>query len=219
MLEINKIYRFKDEFAKELNLPINQINRRQEELLEWLKNFYDYEFLPGNPIRIMILEIYGEYQPMPRKVPNQRELTREKEEKYTQFTIDSLGDEFKPNSQAKIAREAIQEFGEELYSHTSVRAVAQRYIKEPMETYGESDNHGIWVWFSSYEPLDEELAEEWRHILKEHRISEEEAANAFYRQESGEDISKEKQYYKNALREFQNKYNDIPVRVSKWRLR
>ena len=216
MLEINKVYRFKDEFAKELNLPFNQINRRQEELLEWLKNFYDYEFLPGNPIRIIIREIYGEYQPMPRKFSD---LTQEKKEKYTEFTIASLGPEFEPNSQARIARKAIQKFGKSLYSHTNVQAVAKRYIKEPMETYGESDNQNVWVWHSSYEPLGDELLIEWRHILKECKISEEEAADAFYRQESGEDISKEKQYYKNALREFQNRYSDIPVRVSKWRLR
>lgn len=57
-----KIYKFKEEFCKELSIPLNQANRRQKELLEWLTNFYDYEFLPGNPIRIIIKEIIGKYE-------------------------------------------------------------------------------------------------------------------------------------------------------------
>ena len=57
----NKIYKFKEEFCKELGIPQNQYNRRMDSLLEWLKNFFDYEYLPGNPIRIHIKEIIGEY--------------------------------------------------------------------------------------------------------------------------------------------------------------
>ena len=35
--------------------------RRLKELLTWLTNFYDFEFLEGHPNRIHITEIYGEY--------------------------------------------------------------------------------------------------------------------------------------------------------------
>ena len=48
MIEINKVYRFKDEFAKELSIPSNQIDRRQKELLDWLTNFFVYKFLMTN---------------------------------------------------------------------------------------------------------------------------------------------------------------------------
>ena len=61
MIEKNTLYKFKAEFAKELNIPTNQVDRRQAELLEWLSNFFDYEFFEGNPKRIYIKEIYGEY--------------------------------------------------------------------------------------------------------------------------------------------------------------
>lgn len=218
-IEINHNYEFKKEFCALLNIPNNQVDRRQEELLSWLSNFFDFKFYDGRPKRIVINEIYGEYQPMPRKVPNQEALTAEKKEKYTQFTIASLGTEFKPNSQRRIARQAIDAFGSELYHHSSSRAVAERYIKEPFHAYGETNNLKTWVWYSSYVPLGEEVLEHWRRILNEEHISVDEAANAFYRQEQGEDISQEKSYYKMAMNRFREEYNDIPVLVSSWKLK
>ena len=61
------IYSLKKEFAPMLGIPNNQIDRRKEELYEWLKNFFVFELLDGVPIRIHIKEIIGEYQPLPRK--------------------------------------------------------------------------------------------------------------------------------------------------------
>lgn len=156
---------------------------------------------------------------MPRKVPSQKEKTQEKIEDYTNFTIASLGTEFKPNSKSKIAREAIDSFGYEKYSHTNEEAVARRYIKEPFDTYGETDNKQIWVIYSTYEPMEEEMLEEWRNILTEEHIAEEEAANAFYKYSQGEDISKEISYYKKALQRFKDKYDDVPVLVKNWKLK
>lgn len=218
MIENNKLYNFKSEFAKELGIPNHQVDRKLDDLLIWLTNFYDYEFTKGHPHKIFIKEVIGEYQPLPRKLPKQNELTAAKKKKYKDFTIASLGVEFKPNSQSKIAREAIAAFGYEKFAHTSTRAVAARYIKEPMRTYGESDNRKVWVWYSSYDPLDEEVVSDWRNILNKHKIGEKEAAKAFYRQEQGEDITEEKNYYQNALKEFKRKYGDIAVLVCSWRL-
>lgn len=219
MIEINKVYKFKDEFAKELNIPANQVDRRQKDLLDWLTNFFDYEFYDGCPKRIKVKEIIGEYQPLPRKITKASELTKEKKENYKNFTIASLGTEFKPNSQSKVAREAIKSFGAEKYHHTSVKAVVNHYIKEPFQQYGETDNQKIWVWYSTYEKIPTEIIEEWRQILNEEHIGEQEAANAFYRQENGEDISKEKGYYRTAQERFKEKYQDIAVLVTSWKLK
>ena len=60
-VELNHCYVFKREFCKMLKIPDNQAERRTEELLEWLTNFFDYEFYKGCPNRILIREIYGEY--------------------------------------------------------------------------------------------------------------------------------------------------------------
>lgn len=117
---------------------------------------------------------------MPKKVEENK---KEKEKDYTEFTIAALGTEFKPNSKAKIARDAIDEFGLEKYGHSSVKAVAARYVKKPFNTYGETNNKSIWVYFSTYAPIESDILEKWKSILAEEHISEEEAANAFYRQE------------------------------------
>ena len=219
MITKSKVYKMKEEFCKELNIPRNQVERRLDELLEWLTNFYDYEFYEGRPNRILIKEVYGEYQPMPRKIPSQKQKTQEKIEDYTNFTIAALGTEFKPNSKSKIAREAIAAFGYEKYSHTHEDSVARRYIKEPFDTYGETDNRQTWVLYSTYEPMEEEILNEWRNILVEEHIAEEEAANAFYKYSQGEDISQEISYYKKALSRFKDRYDDTPVLVKNWKLK
>lgn len=218
-MEKDQVYNFKTEFCKELGITIYQVERRQDDLLNWLKNFFDYEFFDGKPKRILIKEIYGEYQSLPRKVPSQDELNKKKQEDYTKYTIASLGTEFKPNSKSKIARDAISDFGFEKYNHTNSKAVAKRFVKEPFDKYGESNGKRYWVWYSTYKKISKEIFEEWMKILKEEHISEEEAACAFYRQEQGEDISKEKEYYKKAVKRLKDKYHDIPVQVSEWKLK
>ena len=214
----NKVYEFKKEFCKELNIPMNQAERRLNELLEWLKNYFDYEFYKGHPNRILIKEIMGEYQPMPRKLPKQDALNEAKRQDYTQFTIASLGPECKPNSKSKIARDAIDAFGREKYSHTNSEAVCKRYIKEPFDKYGETDDKTVWVYYSTYEPLDDDVLEVWRNILRDENIGEQEAANAFYRMNEGEDVSKEIGYYNKARLRFKEKYKDIPILVKSWKL-
>lgn len=219
MIEINKVYKFRSEFAPLLNIPNNQVDRRQEDLLKWLKNFFDYKFYEGCPKRILIKEILGEYQPLPRKLPSQEALTAQKKKDYQNFTIASLGTEFKPNSQSRIARNAIYSFGYEKYHHNNVEAVVKRYIREPFKTYGESDNKKVWVWYSTYSPVESQVLEDWQKILRDEHIAEDEAANAFYRQEQGQDVSKEKQYYRNAQDKFKEKYGDILVLVTSWKLK
>ena len=218
-MELNKVYAFKSEFCKELKIPMNQVERRLPELLEWLTNFFEYEFMEGHPNRIIIKEIIGEYQPLPRKKINQEKLTQEKIATYEQYTKEHFTKTYTPNSKAKVAREAMNDFGTEQYGHSNIEAVVKRYVKEPFERYGETDNKQIWVYYSTYTPLSEDVVREWRNILRAEKIGEQEAANAFYRYAYNEDISLELNYYKNAMSIFQAKYNDIPILVKSWRLK
>lgn len=216
VIEKGNIYNFKEEFWSALGISKNSWERRKDDLLEWLANFYDYELLEGRPIRIYIKEIYGKYKPLPRKVS---ELMEQKKQDYTNFAIASLGTEFKPNSKAKVVREAIYSFGEEKYGHTNAEAVSRRYVGPVFNEYGECNNMKHWVWYSTYEPLDAQSLERWRLVLSEEHISEQEAANAFYRQEHGEDISKEKQYFQNARKRLKKEFGDYAILVSDWRLK
>lgn len=197
------------------------MDRRLQELLEWLTNFYEFDFIKGvgTPHYIIIKEVIGEYQPLPRKKPNQDSINQEKKEKYTRYTIASLGPEYKPNSKSKIARDAIEAFGYKDFGHISSEAVAKRFIKEPFNLYGETNGKKVWAWYDTYIALDEEKVEAWRRILKEEHMSEEEAASAWYKQESGEDVSKEKGYYKNAIDRAKMEWGSFPVYIQEWRLK
>lgn len=210
------IYDFKTEFWSLTGIKKNQWESRRKDLLEWLNNFYDYELLEGRPIRIKINEIYGQYQPLPRKSVI---TTEQKQQDYKLFTIAALGNEFKPNSKAKTTREALNAFGREKYGHDNVQGVSKRYVGPIFDEYGESNGIRRWVWYETYEPLDKESLERWRQIMFEEHISEAEAANAFYRQEQGEDISKEKGYFAAARKRFKEEFGSCPILVSDWRLK
>lgn len=216
MIVKDTVYLFKEEFCKELGIGTRAWKDRKEDLLIWLENFYDYELYEGRPIRIFIKEVYGEYRPLPRKGT---ESMKQKQSDYETFAIASLGVEFKPNSKAKTSREAIDAFGYEKYGHTNVEAVTRRYVGPAFDKYGETNGIKHWVWYSTYEPLDQEAVERWRQIMFEEHISEAEAANAFYRQEQGEDISKEQGYFKRARQRLKEEYGQIAILVSDWRVK
>lgn len=216
-----KVYRFNN-FCKELKITNYQKEHRFNDLLEWLTNFYDYDFIPGGQgaaHNINIKEIYGEYESLPRKAPKQEELTKEKLKDYEDYTIAALGTEFKPNSKTKIAREAIQDFGRKKYHHTNTEAVSKRFIKKPFDKYGETNNIWYWVWYSTYQKVEPEVEEDWHRILKEEEIAEEEASNAFYKAAEGEDISEELNRYQKAKNRMVAKYGDFIVRVREWKTR
>lgn len=151
-IEEGKVYNFKTEFWPAVGINKGQWENRKDDLLEWLKEFYDYELHDGRPIRIYIKRVIGEYKPLPRKM-NSRELTAKKTKCYTNFAIASLGTEYAPNSKSRVAREAISEFGYEEFGHTSVPAVVERYVGPAMNKYGEHNDRYQWVWFIDYTPL------------------------------------------------------------------
>lgn len=219
MIEKGKIYEFKNEFCKELKIPLNQPNRRKEELLEWLKIFYDYELFGSVPIYIRIKEIYGDYIPLPRNLPKQDELNDLKRLLYFLYVIAELSTDFESTSKNKIAREAIEDFGRQLFGHTNARAVSSRFIKEPFDKYGETDNKWQWVYFHNYKPLDEEDLEEWYKILREEKITEKDMINAFTVAANDGDISEQISYYRKAVERFKDNHDgNLPVYVRGWRL-
>ena len=55
--------------------------------------------------------------------------------------------------------------------------------------------------------------------MSEEHISEQEAASAFYKEQQGEDISKEKGYFKNARTRFKKEFGSTPILVESWRVK
>lgn len=214
-------YKFKEEFCKELNIPMNQPNRRKEELLTWLSNFYDFEIIEGCPLRIKIKEVIGEYQPMPRKLPNMRDLTKQKKDDYDSFVIKNLPKELQPMSKARMAKNAIDSFGNKKYSHNSVKSVANRYVGPAMEEHGVKTEQKFWCWAKTYEVLDEETLQAWRDLLSKWKCTEKEVYNAFCQKQTlndEEELVKLEGAFKSALIELKSKYGDTVVLVPKWRI-
>lgn len=198
------------------------MTKRKQDLLTWLTNFYDYDFTdaPGQTLVIVIKEIIGEYQPLPRKSPKQNELNKVKQDDYDNYTIKALGPDYKPNSQAKVAREAISSFSKSKYGHTNAKWVANNYISKSFKQYGESNNNYLWVWYFNYQPLSAIEVEHWRLILKEKNIDELKAASAFYKYAQGENVTKEVSAYQSALEIIKDETGgNFPVRVKEWRLK
>jgi hypothetical protein len=131
------IYKLKEELFPLLKISTSQYDRRREELMEWLAEFYDYEILEGKPIRIKINEIYGEYKPLPRSL----KISKQKQEDYNEYVKTHLSKEFTVESKAHMARNAIADFAMEKYNHTSDAAVARRYVGPAMEEFGEKSSH------------------------------------------------------------------------------
>lgn len=221
------LYKFKEEFCKAVGVSRYSYDKRYEELLEWLKNFYDYELIGVKPILIKINEVIGEYKPLPRKSYGSEErknFIKQKKKDYEEFTIKSLGNEFKPNSKSKIAREAIDEFGYEKYGHYSNESVVRRYIKEPFDTYGETNNKTVWVKFPSYEVISDDLVKAWKDILSEFKITREKFSSLYdeyflAKVEGGNVLKDIDNYYEQALKKFKELYGFIPVFVKEWKLK
>ena len=204
------------ELTEKYSIPLSQWNQKHEELIGHLQEYMDITETKTKTGRYSY-EVNGE---LPDSIPPlKKSLMNQKKKDYEEYTIKALGTEFKPNSKSKIAREAIADFGNKKYGHTSQESVVKRYIKEPFDKYGENDGNKYWCYYDTYEVIPAEIVAEWREILTEEHINEKEAANAFYRQQQGEDVSKEKEYYKNALDRFKAKYGSIPILVNKWKIK
>lgn len=220
MVEKNKVYKFKEEFCKELKIPANQYDRKQQELLDWLTNFFDFEFYEGKPLRIFIKEIYAEYISLPRKIPNQNKLTKQKQEDIKNFVVnDYLSEEWKLASKCDAARQYNKKEGKQKYGWTNEKYIAQTYMKPVFNEYAENDGQLVWAWFSTYKPLDQLAYDKWVKIREEEKIGEKEAANGFYKIAQGENAEEELSAFQKALERFKKEYGDTPVLLDSWRLK
>ena len=160
----------RSELNKKYNIDSHLWTRRHDDLLDYLQDFMNIKEIKSKKGRYTY-EIEGEMPESIPKLPRKCNLEQKKKD-YEDFTIKALGTEFKPNSKSKIAREALSSFGNEKYGHYSQESVVKRYVKEPFDKYGVTNNHQVWVDYKTYKPLSAEVLTDWRSILKEERIDE-----------------------------------------------
>ena len=217
-LEENKVYEVKKEFLPLLNVTANQWKERKDDLLEWWKDFFDYEITFAKPITIRINEIYNqEYQPLPRKNVY---TTAEKRADYAAATIAILsesGKEYKPITKAYVARKATNSFGLVKYGHTSEEGVAHNYIKPSFDKYAENSGEKVWCWSTDCVPLTEVELERWKEILYEVHLTEEEIQKVGIKALQKENIDKELSAYEKALMSMKSSFKGVPVYMDCWR--
>lgn len=222
MLQVQKntTYNFTKEFMPGLGITKNSWNTRKQDIKEWLKEFYDYTLSDTRPMLITIHAVYGDYEPLPRKSRTISEESKQKITDYDNYVKQHLTPEFQIISKAKMARDAIEDFGLDKYSHYSHEAVARRYTGPAMEKYGEKGDNYYWVWYEDYTQPTEEILHEWFDLLKAHRVTDKDIVAAFNEDVElnvSKNIDSAKERYKAAMYEFKAKYGDIVVRSGEWR--
>lgn len=222
MLQVQKntTYNFTKEFMPGLGITKNSWNTRKQDVKDWLKEFYDYTLSDTRPMLITIHAVYGDYEPLPRKSRTISEESKQKITDYDNYVKQHLTPEFQIISKAKMARDAIEDFGLDKYSHYSHEAVARRYTGPAMEKYGEKGENYYWVWYEDYTQPTEEILHEWFALLKAYQVTDKDIVAAFNEDVElnvSKNIDSAKERYKAAMYEFKAKYGDIVVRSGEWR--
>jgi hypothetical protein len=215
----NKIYLFKEEFMPLLGITNYQYKYRKDDLMNWLKDFFNYEILKGKPIRINIIEQFGEYEALPKQ--GQEKITQQKQKDYEDYVIEHLPKEFTPMSKTRMSQNAINDFGKERYKHYNQEAVNRRYVGPAMDTHGEKTNERYWCWYKSYTQLEQEVLEDWRNILVKWKCTEKEVYAAFCEKNSTKDETEMVRLegaFKAAMMDFTSKYGDKLVCIPKWKI-
>lgn len=211
MLEC-KTYLFKEEFCALLNIPKNQSERKLNELLEWLKFFFNYDFIKGKgtPHIITIKEQYAEYEPLPRKtkVPEIKAFYEAETDHILQY---------KPlNTGANVAREIEAKNNKYNHKDGTIANYIRPYIKARYEV-----NDKVWCKVNydlyCYEPIDEQELKYLNSLFNKY-LSSNTTADIISEVEAGyinkeEGYNKLKGHYNDAMKEFKDHYGFRPYKA------
>lgn len=228
-IELGKKYLFKEEFCKQiLEERPNVYNRKVKQFLQWLREFFIFDYKKSSPSTIIILDILKEYEMFPRYDASNRIQKRlEREATVEKFIREEV---FKDShevctSYSKISRD-MQAKG--LITEIKAPTLARGYVN-PVLNRMAIKMYMVWVWNECYEDLTKDQIEEWlqlvislmrkdktdEEIIKEYieimSIEDDETRNIVIK-----DIKQN--YYKNAIMIFRSKYGEQPIKVYKWAL-
>lgn len=113
------------ELRNALNIPVRQWERRRDDLLEYFKLFFDYDYIfEGHAYTFNIKEQYCEYEPIPRKTK-----FKEISDFYAKETDSILA--YKPrNTGANVAREICNINNQYDHKPTTAANYIRPYIKK-----------------------------------------------------------------------------------------
>ncbi len=204
----------RSELNKKYNLTKNAWDKRHDDLLDWLNDFFPIKEIQGKN-GYYYYEVPDELPESIPKLPRKTNM-QQKVAEYEQYVINHLPKEPTPLSKTKMSRDAMADFGTDKFGHTSAEGVSRRYVGPAMEEHGQHGEKMVWVNLNTYEKLDEEQ-EQFLHICFNHmHLSELEMANAFKRYAQREDISKEVDNFNRAIDMFKERYIFRPICVYEW---
>lgn len=209
-----KIYSL-PELKSTLHISKRMWEERKEELLEYLKLFFDYELtLKGRGYSFNIKEQYAEYEPLPRKSK-----TKEIQEFYNHEVDNILV--YKPrNTGANLAREIIDKNNK--YKHAE--GTAANYIRPYLKTNFLVEDKAwckIDYLHYSYDKISNEELNYLKSLFTKY-LSSNNVADIIAEQEAGytskeEAYDKLKGYYNNAINDFKEKYGFRPYKAGELR--
>lgn len=208
----NKTYLFKEEFCPLLSIPKNQQDRRLDELLNWLKIFFNYDFIKGKgiPHIIIIKEQYCDYEPLPRKskIPEIKAF-------YEQETEHIIT--YKPrNTGSNIAREISKQNNKYKHAEGTIANYIRPILKRNY-VVGEREWCKINYEHLTYDPIDEKelkfLQEQFKKYLSSNNVAETigDVEAGYISQDDG--YKRLKSYYNDAIIAFQNKFGFRPYKA------
>ena len=242
VLELEKEMLFRKEFGLQiLGETSHVVTRRKQDLLEWLKNFFSYTFIKTSYAdKIIIHEIYAEYEKIPKKkqdISKRLEKRKAKEDYLEDFIIKTF---FKEKSAIEqhltynyIARSITNEEILNIFGPITLRTLARSYVKPVLKKIAEFIPPKDWVWFEKYEKIDEETRMAWIKTLREEEDKADEKMREMMRYINlcedawMDDISgftqnkkvKKDNFYKKAIDRFKFEYGDFPVQSYRWVLK
>lgn len=206
------------ELSKKYNINEHSWTRKHDLVMEHLSNYMEIaESIENNRY---FYEITGELPesipPIPRK---SRRVEAQKD--YDVFVSNYFHNSIpRYANKAKVAREGIAAFGMKKYGHHHVGSIAHRYISSSFEKYVEEvPDSKRWVWYTTYEPLDDDTLQRWTNILEEEHITEAEQAAAFRDFYESLNIGEAVRLYKRAISKFYEEFNDYTVKVPQYLLK
>lgn len=205
-----KIYSL-TELKKILKISKRQWEERKEEVLDYMKIFFDYEItLKGRSYQFNIKEQYCEYEPLPRKTKSP-----EIQAFYAQET-DHIVQYKKRNTGSNIAREIVSKNNKYNHAISTATHYICPYLKKNYEV-GEREWCEINYENFSYDKISEEQLVFLNNQFKKYFDSEI-IANAIADQEAGyttkeEAYEKLKAHYNDAMNAFKNKYGFRPYKA------
>lgn len=205
-----KIYTL-DELKKALHISKRMWEERKEELLDYMKLFFNYEItLKGRSYQFHIKEQYQEYEPMPRKSK-----TPEIQAFYEQEAEHILT--YKPrNTGANLAREIIDKNNKYHHAVGTAANYIKPFLKKNYEI-GEREWCQINYETYSYDKISDEQLKCLNNLFNKY-LSSNAVADAIADQEAGYTTKEEayeclKSHYNSAMLAFKEQYGFRPYKA------